>query len=248
MWKFPDDDTRPVLTPRAHIESPHRSSVCPELPETALLFFMQSGVEHLLKNYDCRMISEKFPRFLQASPIYSLNESICFLHGGAGAPQAVDTLETLSALGVKNVFSCGMCGGFSEKVKPGDVIIPDKAFVEEGASLHYYSSIEFAQPDEILFEKFRSIPDSLVLPIVSTDAVYRQTYYKEALWREKGVVGVDMETSALMSVGKYLNIKVAAALMVSDVHPIESGAPAWRWKMTPEMRRAMFEKVLKAVV
>ena len=30
-------------------------------------------------------------------------------------------------------------------------------------------------------------------PIVSSDAVYRQTFGKEQLWREKGAVGVDKD-------------------------------------------------------
>ena len=72
----------------------------------------------------------------------------------------------------------------------------DKAFVEEGTSLHYYEQIDFARPDEQLFEQLQKIPGAKVLPIVTTDAVYRQTFYKEQLWREKGAVAADMETSA----------------------------------------------------
>lgn len=78
-----------------------------------------------------------------------------------------------------------------------------RPFVEEGTSLHYYEQIDFAQPDEQLFEQLKKIPGAKVLPIVTTDAVYRQTFYKEQLWREKGAVAVDMETSALWSVGKF---------------------------------------------
>lgn len=55
---------------------------------------------------------------------------ICFLDGGRGAPQAVDTLETLAPLGVKNVITIGLFGAFGEAVKSGDIIIPNKALVE----------------------------------------------------------------------------------------------------------------------
>ena len=47
---------------------------------------------------------------------------------------AVDTLETLNALGVKNVVSVGMFGAFSEKISSGAILVPNKAFSEEGTS------------------------------------------------------------------------------------------------------------------
>lgn len=184
---------------------------------------------------------------MQGGPVWKLDEKICFLDGGRGAPQAVDTIETLAVLGVKRVVTVGMCGGFSEQVAVGDILVPDKAFVEEGTSLHYYEQIDFARPDEQLFEQLQNIPEAKVLPIVTTDAVYRQTFYKEQLWREKGAVAVDMETSALWSVGKFLGLQVASVLMISDCHPLREGEPAWEWKMTMEMRRRLFKRVMEIV-
>ncbi|MBX4262719.1 hypothetical protein KTC96_11300 [Clostridium estertheticum] len=46
-----------------------------------------------------------------------------------------------------------MCGGFSKKVKVGDVIIPRKVLSEEGTSLHYYENIKFVEQSEILISK-----------------------------------------------------------------------------------------------
>ena len=196
MWKFEDDRTATVLTAREHVACGHNP---------------------------CTLLTEKLPRFLQGGPVWKLDEKICFLDGGRGAPQAVDTIETLAVLGVKRVVTVGMCGGFSEQVAVGDILVPDKAFVEEGTSLHYYEQIDFAQPDEQLFEQLKKIPGAKVLPIVTTDAVYRQTFYKEQLWREKGV------------------------LMISDRHPLREGDPTWEWKMTMEMRWRLFQRVMEIV-
>ena len=238
MWKFEDDRTATVLTAREHVACGHNGPVV-SLPETAILFYMHSGPQYLQEHYPCTLLTEKLPRFLQGGPVWKLDEKICFLDGGRGAPQAVDTIETLAVL--------GMCGGFSEQVAVGDILVPDKAFVEEGTSLHYYEQIDFAQPDEQLFEQLKKIPGAKVLPIVTTDAVYRQTFYKEQLWREKGAVAVDMETSALWSVGKFLGLQVASVLMISDRHPLREGEPAWEWKMTMEMRRRLFKRVMEIV-
>ena len=245
MWKFNDDKTAPLITAQAHIESCHaKGSV--SLPETAVLFYMRGGIEFMNDNYNTQLISEKFPSFLNARPIYQVNgyNKLCFLHGGWGAPMAVDTVETLAALGVKNIVTIGMFGSFGENVESGDVIIPCKAFSEEGTSQHYYENLEFSEPDKELLDIAVESLKAESLPIVTTDAVYRQTVYKEKLWQAKGAVGVDMETSALFSVGKQLGVKAVSILIASDKHTADENAKKWQWKMTPRMRKEFFEKCL----
>lgn len=237
MWCSENDFSKPVLTPQAHMSSSHSFSL-KSLPKTAILFYMHSGVELTAKNYKTYMISQKFPRFLNSCPIYGFdNRDICFLDGGRGAPQAVDTIETLAALGVKNVISVGMMGAFGAEIQCGDVIIPQRAYVEEGTSLHYYESIEYSCPSAFLLtEALNRISNNGSFPIVTTDAVYRQTFEKEAIWRDKGCVGVDMETSALFSVGKYLDLNVISVLIASDKHPMNETDKKWSWRMTANMR------------
>ncbi|MBQ6262650.1 MAG: nucleoside phosphorylase [Clostridia bacterium] len=241
-WFYPEDDSEPTITAREQIKSAHRESDI-RLPKTAIVFFMGRCVEYLSEKYGAEEYPELFPRFLNRCPIRKINEfGLCFLNGGCGAPQACDTVETLAALGVENVIAVGMFGAFDPRVKPGDVITPEKAFSEEGTSLHYYESIDHAVPDGDLLKLCSSVLKKDTYPIVSTDAVYRQTFFKERLWREKGAVGVDMETSAVFSVSGYLGMKAAAILMASDLHPQDPGGPKWEWKMTREMRFDLAEK------
>ncbi len=239
MWYFKNDKSQPVITSKEHIVSKHRSNSDFKLPNTAILLYM-NGIKYILENYKTEIISTEFPRFLNSCPIYKItnNKELCFLDGGRGAPQAVDTLETLNAFGVERIITIGMVGGFSDKISAGDIVIPNRAYCEEGTSLHYYEKLEFSEPDKHLTKQImKHFPNHQSLPIVSTDAVYRQTLYKENLWRKKGCVGVDMETSALFSVGKYLNIAVASILMVSDIHPqSDKTSQNWDWHMTPKMR------------
>ena len=116
--------------------------------------------------------------------------------------------------------------------------------MEEGTSLHYYESIEASVPDPDLHRTALSLLKLHAYPIVSTDAVYRQTFLKERIWREKGAVGVDMETSAVFSVSQHLGVKAAALLMASDLHPLHPEAPKWEWLMSTEMRRELTEQSL----
>ncbi len=243
MWRYPDDDTQPVFTAKDQLLSAHRGCRL-TLPETAMIFFMGRAVEYVAEQYGGSEYAERFPRFLNRCPIWKLKEpDLCFLDGGRGAPQAADTVETLAALGVKTILCVGMFGAFSPAVSCGEIIAPRRAYVEEGTSLHYCDQIEFAEPDAALLDAART-PGIKTHPIVSTDAVYRQTFYKEALWREKGAVGVDMETSAAFSVGKYLGLRVAALLMASDVHPLAPDQPKWDWKMTDDMRRNLCDRAI----
>ena len=116
-------------------------------------------------------------------------------------------------------------------MKSGDILIPSKAFVEEGTSLHYYESIDDAEPDSSLHQRaMQAIPGARSLPIVSTDAVYRQTFFKEKCWREKGA---------------YLGVRVVSILIASDQHPRQEGDSPWQWTMTPETRSAFFADCLK---
>ena len=244
MWRFIDDNTLPIITAKDQVNSAHRECRL-QLPKTAVVFFMSKCTDYLCENYQAKELSEPFPRFLNRCPIWEINKyQLCFLDGGRGAPQACDTVETLAALGVKNILAVGMFGAFDPQVKLGEVITPEKAFIEEGTSLHYYESIDFSQPDNDLLQICSSMLQINTYPIVTTDAVYRQTFYKEQLWRNKCAVGVDMETSAVFSVSRYLGLKAAAILMASDIHPMSPDEPKWDWNMTRDMRYDLAEKSL----
>lgn len=242
MWRLPDDDTKAVITAAEQIHCANRKCSL-RLPETAIVFFMSKGTDYLAEHYHGQEMSEPFPRFLNRCPIWEIKElNLCFLDGGRGAPQAADTVETLAALGCKTIIAVGMCGAYDENVRVGEIIAPQKAFIEEGTSLHYYESIEASFPNEDMLNTAASLFHINTYPVVSTDAVYRQTFRKEQLWREKGAVGVDMETSAVFSVARYLGLRAVALLMVSDIHPVKQDAPKWEWHMTKEMKYHLAEQ------
>ena len=242
MWCLPNDRSKAIITADEQINSARRECHL-RLPETAVLFFMSKGTDYLIAHYNTEEMAESFPRFLNRCPIWEIKDlNLCFLDGGRGAPQAVDTVETLAALGVKNIIAVGMCGAYDENVRVGEIIAPQKAFVEEGTSLHYYESIEASYPNGDLLEMATALLRIRNDPIVSSDAVYRQTFNKEQMWRDKGAVAVDMETSAVFSVAQYLGLKAVALLMVSDIHPIKPDAPKWEWHMTKDMKYHLAEQ------
>ena len=111
-WFDPEDRSEAVITAQRHVKSSHGTSVPPVLPEVCVLFEMGRALDQLRQDYPCEVISEHLPCFLDNPPCLRLRDAphVCFTKGGYGAPAAVDTLETVLALGVKKVIVAGLCG------------------------------------------------------------------------------------------------------------------------------------------
>ena len=137
-----------------------------------------------------------------------------------GAPQAVMILEKLIALGARRVIFLGWTGGLNPALSPGDLILPDEAISEEGTSRHY-SDERRSKPSSSLLRDITAALKEKDLsfkqgPVWSTDAPYRETVDKVKAFQSQGVLGVDMETSAIFTVSAFRGIEAAALLIVSD--------------------------------
>ncbi|MCG8550435.1 MAG: purine-nucleoside phosphorylase, partial [Desulfobacterales bacterium] len=106
------------------------------------------------------------------------DKGTCIAGPFIGAPYAAMILESLIARGVNKVFMIGWCGAVSEDISVGDLIIPEKAFVDEGTSCNYIrldKEMPCSQPDRLLGERLfkeLSAQDVVVrkVPIWTTDA------------------------------------------------------------------------------
>ncbi|MGN0539442.1 MAG: nucleoside phosphorylase [Candidatus Fimenecus sp.] len=234
-WLIPDDTTRPIITAEEHIKSSHGSGKSELLPSTCVIFQIGMALKYIETHYETVTLSERLPCFLDNPKCIAIKEypDICFTRGGYGSPAAVDTLETVKSMGVKRIIVVGMCGGFSENINVGDVVVPSKVLSEEGTSRHYFKDIEFAEPNfELLNEAKLFFADkftTLIDGTVTSDAVYRQTFAKESYWRENGCVGVDMEASALLAIARYYHMPAVAVLLCSDKHPMRENTLKWNW-------------------
>lgn len=237
QWFFSKDNTSPVFTARQHAESKHITTRVSPLPRRGVAFCLGRGLPVLLERFPTRLIMEELPGFIAHSPAYALegHDGVCFFDGGRGAPQAGCYVETVHALGVEELLVVGLCGAFGEDVNVCDVLLPGRLLIEEGTSLHYSDGSGMAVPHspwpeetmaDYLSERGFAVKHR---DIVTTDAPYRQTYYKEDLWRQRGFSGVDMESSAIVSVCNYFGMKCAVALMASDKHPLSPDSPPWAW-------------------
>jgi len=138
-----------------------------------------------------------------------------------GAPYAVMVVEKLIALGAKRILFFGWCGSLQQDLPVGGFLVPDRAISEEGTSAHYPVGSPCPRPSGRVLG---AIEESLVecsVPfqrgaVWTTDAPYRETGEKVVLFQGQGVLGVEMEVSALFTVAAFRQIDMGALLVVSD--------------------------------
>lgn len=162
-----------------------------------------------------------------------------------GASAAVMTFEELIACGARKIIEVGMAGGLQQYLQLGEMIVVNEAIKDEGASSHYF-------PLESKFESSLRIRKLLIEvleerkvryrvgPVWTTDGVYRETRSKFLRFRKEGVLGVNMETSALFAVAKYRNVEIASLQVVSDILSEKGWLPAFSHKsVVDSLKRAI---------
>jgi uridine phosphorylase len=247
-WLDPDDKTPPTIAATRLLEmEPGAATPTADSKTVAVTFHTRSALRYLERSGLFQPLA-RLPRFLGSTQLgYPAGHpNVWLLEGGFGAPAAADTLEVLAACGLRRLLMIGLCGGLAVQARVGDVILPTAVLREEGLSYHYIAARRDVSPETRLETGLEAHLRQSGLAFldgrtVSTDAPYRQTLRKESLWRRKGIVGVDMETSAILAVGSFLGVAAAAVLVVSDVHDPAGVAP-WAWQST------VFQPVLERVV
>ena len=135
--------------------------------------------------------------------------------GGASAGIAV---EELSRLGVQNMIRIGSCGALQPEVKVGDLILVSGAVRDDGASKTYIDPIFPAVPSsELLFACVHAAKERKVAHHVgiarSHDSFYTDREEEiDAYWAARGVLGCDMETAALYTIGHLRGIRTMSIL------------------------------------
>ena len=139
-----------------------------------------------------------------------------------GASHATTILEELIGLGARTFLIAGATGALRAGIDVGDYVIPTSALREEGTSYHYRSPDHPARADgpatQALIEAARASEHaSHPGRVWTTDAPYRESTGKVRRYARDGVLGVDMEASALMIVTEFRGADLGLILTVSDL-------------------------------
>jgi uridine phosphorylase len=184
-----------------------------KLPKKIIFIYMPSLLNYIKRKYK--------PKKMRVNKIVSVyqHKDIGFVRmKGLGSPHAVVVLEELISLGCTTFLNVGTAGGLH---KTG-VFICNKSLRDEGTSYHYKKHGDYSYPDNVLKEKIKSFFRKKGFEFQegtswTIDAIYRETKKEVEKYSKIGICTVEMESSALFSVAKYRNVKLASIFIVRDV-------------------------------
>ncbi len=154
---------------------------------------------------------------------------------------------------MKNFLIVGTGGAIQKDFKIGDVVVCTKAIRDEGTSHHYLKSTKYALPSKVLSNKIEQALQKAKIKFRkgfswTIDAPYRETVKELVTYRKEGVLTVEMEASALFSIGKYRNVNVAAVFVISDLITEKNWKPAFDSKIVHNTLINIFKTVVKNLI
>ncbi len=218
-----------VLKSPGSVVYPKKGKNDPDFGPVAVMVAMKKDLDILRR--DLGVCGGKPVTGILASKVYTAKnhgQDISLVGPMLGAPYAVMILEKLFVLGVSKVVFLGWCGSICQGISIGDFVVPDRAIIGEGTS-QYYLEGDFSVPYEKMTRAIEAGCQSHSAffhkgSVWSTDAPYRETEEKILSLQGEGILGVDMEVSALFSVADFRGISIGALLIVSD----ELGSFKWK--------------------
>ena len=134
-----------------------------KLPSIAIGVFSEHLYKDIVKKYNCVQIGN-FGGSSISRPIHIINykdkEFTLFLAGISG-PWISSDIEELNVNGVNTFIIFGNCGVLDSKIEDCSIIIPTKAYRDEGTSYHYLpdsESVELNEKYKEMFEKISNKP------------------------------------------------------------------------------------------
>ncbi len=141
---------------------------------------------------------------------------------GMGCPSASIVTEELIQLGAKNLLRVGTCGGYSEDLRLGDLIVATSATPNDGTVSSLTGGVPYAPAAhfDVVHAAYHAGEGAgrrtFVGPIVSSDLFYDPVEAPAKLWGDLGVLAVEMEASAIFTIAAMHGVRAGCLLTVSD--------------------------------
>ena len=182
-------------------------------PEVAVGVFSHHLFEDIVSKYPCNKVGYmKNANFERDVYILKYKEvEITLFMASVGASHMAADIEELAYNGVKKFIIFGNCGVLDKTIPDCGIIIPTKAYREDGTSYHYIEGDEPIILSDTYKDTFKEILKEYDFDFRegatwTTDAFYRETRDKAEYFRNQGCVCVDMEASSIGAVCKYKNL------------------------------------------
>jgi DeoD family purine-nucleoside phosphorylase len=142
---------------------------------------------------------------------------------GMGCPSAAIVMEELVQLGVKRFLRVGTCGGLQPDLELGDLIVALTAVPQDATARNLVGGEPHCPTAdwELVHGAVHAAKELgqplRVGPIVSSDVFYDPDRGRAGRWAERGLLGVEMESAVLFTLGALRRVAAGTILTVSDV-------------------------------
>jgi DeoD family purine-nucleoside phosphorylase len=149
-------------------------------------------------------------------------EPVSVQTSGMGCPSASIVAEEVIQLGAKNLLRVGTCGGYSQELRLGDLIVATSATPNDGTVSSLTGGLPYAPAAhfDIVHAAYHAGESAgrrtFVGPIVSSDLFYDPVEGPAELWDNLGVLAVEMEASAIFTIAAMRGVRAGCLLTVSD--------------------------------
>lgn len=137
---------------------------------------------------------------------------------GMGGPSAAIVISELVDLGAERLIRVGTCGGLSETLALGDLLVVTAALPFDGTSRALCPDGD-VRPDPDLLAALRTGGKERIHegPVASTDLFYDSPPGDQERWLAEGALAVEMEAATLFALARRRSVRAAALLLVSDL-------------------------------
>src|SRR5688500_10800449 len=123
---------------------------------------------------------------------------------GGGSPMVMELAEELAVMGTKKMVLMTWGGTLQADIKPGDIVVCNRAIRDEGASHHYLPPAKYVDANSTLVNELVNAirlrgTQCTVGTTWTTDAPYRETREEVMQYQAEGVRRSEEHTSELQS-------------------------------------------------
>lgn len=174
-------------------------------------------IDHI-KKYLTDAKELQFNREMRSVSGYYKGIKVLAVSTGMGGASTGITVEELHNIGVEYMIRIGSCGALDPSIHLGDLILVNGAVRDDGASKAYIESIYPAIPDTRLLMATIQAAEEHEFSFHIGRARSHDSFYTDreeeidAYWSKQGILGADMETAALFTIGALRGVKCASIL------------------------------------
>lgn len=183
-------------------------------PKVAVGVFSRYLFTDVVQKFNCREIGYISSANMEKN-IYILNYKgidLIFFMAGVSGPMISADIEELSAFGIEKFIIFGNCGVLDSTIEDCSIIIPSKAFRDEGTSYHYIPEEDMIDLNPKYIDEFIEVLEKYNFSYTkgytwTTDAFYREAKDKVEYFKNNGAVCVEMEGATIAAVCKRKNLE-----------------------------------------